>query len=175
MLTWLPLWENWGFAASLYGQAKYFLTSAKRSAVNEQEGLIRASIVFFLMSLEAYFFAEIIKEYLQKNDATLDPVKVKKIQDGLLKHTGFRKAIQTWPTVLTGRPLIQTSAYSNFVRFVEYRNCLLHGKITERIPSWRKLAQEVETINNCELAQKTVSEMVTMTAQHFGFDVPTWV
>ena len=176
MRAWRMLWKDWGFAESLFTQAKHFLASARQSASGSaQEGLIRASIVFSLMSFEAYFF-EVVNGYIQQKGATLDPTGRMKVQDGLVKHTGIHEALRDWPKFLTGNSLdTTTKAYADFVNFTKYRNALLHGKITENIPSWGKLAQDVETIDGAELAQRTVSEMVKAVARHFGFPIRTWV
>jgi hypothetical protein len=51
----------------------------------------------------------------------------------------------------------------------------VHGQIAEKMRSWPgKLAQDVETIECADLAQETVSEMIKMTALHFGLDTPAW-
>jgi hypothetical protein len=84
--------------------------------------------------------------------------------------------LERWPQTLVGTPL-DTSAkvYDDFSNFREYRNFLEHGKISEPIrSSWRKLAQEIETLEYAELAQSTVSEMINMVARHFGYSLPAW-
>jgi len=176
MLSWRMLWKDWGFAASLFNQAKNFLASAKQIAGGSaQQGLVRASIVFSLMSFEAYFF-EIVKGYMQEKGATLDPMVLRKVQDGFAKHAGIHEAVRDWPKFLTGKSLdATTNAYANFANLTKYRNALLHGKITEKIPSWGKLAQDVETIEAAEFAQRTAAEMVKVVASHFGFAIPTWL
>ena len=136
MRAWRMLWKDWGFAASLFTRAKHFLASARQSAPgSDQEGLIRASIVFSLMSFEAYFF-QVVKGYIQQNGAKPDPTGLRKVEDGLVKHTGIHEAVRDWPRFLTGNSLdTTTQPYADFVNFTKYRNALLHGKITENIPS----------------------------------------
>jgi hypothetical protein len=33
----------------------------------------------------------------------------------------------------------------------------------------------METVENADLAIKAVADMITMIAQHFGYDVPDWL
>jgi hypothetical protein len=167
------MWKDWGFAATLFEQAKHFLSLAKQSGrSHEQEAYIRATIVFSLMSFEAFFFREIIAGYLEQNRATIDPDALRTVEVGLEKRTKIRDAVKDWPRLLTGRRL---TASPDFQNFVKYRNALVHGKITEAIPSLGKLAQEVETIDNAELAIQTIGEMIRDIALHFNFAVPPWV
>ena len=115
------LWKDWGFAASLFTQAKHFLASARQSATGSaQEGLIRASIVFSLMSFEAYFFFEVVNGCIQQKGATLDHTSLMKVQDGLVKHTGIHEALRNWPKFLTGNSLdTTTKPYADFVNFTK--------------------------------------------------------
>jgi hypothetical protein len=65
MIVFRGLWRDWGFAGSIFGQAKHFLELARQAPPGTmQEGYVRASIVFFLISFEAYFF-EVIRGYIQ--------------------------------------------------------------------------------------------------------------
>jgi hypothetical protein len=179
MIAWRMLWKDWGFAPALFSQAKYFLALARDSAPgNSQEGLIRASIVFFLMSFEA-FFLELVKGYIQQNRAKLNeeyPEAVAKVEEALEKKRPFSDAVNKWPKLLTGTSLNSTTeAHQNFLHLTEYRNCLVHGKISEPIPGWGKPAQDVETVDSAELAQRTVSAMLKMVSSHFGIAPPTWI
>jgi hypothetical protein len=178
VIIWRAMWKDWGFAPSLFAQAKQFLDLAKHSDGSAQEAYIRASIVFSLMSFEAYW-RDLIKGYIQANGATADQsrlarlAKVKKE----MPHTPLKKALERWPQALVGTPL-DTSAkvYDDFSNFREYRNFLVHGIISDPIrSSWGKLAQEIETVEYAELAQSTVSEMINMLARHFGYNIPAWV
>jgi hypothetical protein len=168
------LWKDWGFSEALFSQAKYFLASASDSAPGTpQEGLVRASILFSLMSFEASFFA-IVKGYIQRNRAALNPEAVAWVAEALKKNTGISDAVQEWPKLLRGEPLDSgTEVYRNLVKFTKYRNCLVHGKITDPIPGWGKsLAQDVETVGSAELAQRTVSAMLKVVSDHFGVAPP---
>ena len=169
------MWKDWGFAPSLFPQAKQFLDLAKHSDGSTQEGCIRASIVFSQMSFEAYW-RDVITGYIQANAATVDQARVAKVKKEMAR-ADLKKALERWPEFLVGTPL-DTSAkvYDDFSNFREYRNFLSHGKISEPIRStWGKLAQEIETVEYAELARRTVSEMNNMVAQHFGYDIPAWV
>ena len=64
MLAWRLVWKDWGFAPTLFGQAKHFLELAEGDAIpSAAEAYIRASIVFALVSFEAYFF-ELVRAYI---------------------------------------------------------------------------------------------------------------
>jgi hypothetical protein len=65
--------------------------------------------------------------------------------------------------------------YLDWVRFTDYRNALVHGRISESIPSLGTLAQEVETVAQAQLAHAAAGAMIEATAAHFGFAAPTWV
>jgi len=177
--AWRMLWRDWGFAPTLFSQAEHFLELAERSE-NEspQEGFIRASIVFFLISFEAYFF-EFIRGFVQENRADLDaqrPGAVATVEDGLKKNVGVRESVRKWPKLLTGESLdTGTRAYQDFVKLTTYRNWLIHGKITEKIPDWERLAQECETIESAQLARCTVAAMVEMVSSRFGVSPPAWI
>ena len=176
MITTRMAWKDWGFAESIFSQSKHFLDLAKQNTTSSiQEGYIRASIVFSLMSFEAYF-GEVVRGYIQQRGATINnPTGLKKVENGLRKHNGIHAAVRDWPKYLTGNSLdTTTKSYADFVNFTQYRNALVHGNITEKIPSWGKLAQDVETIDNAELAQGTILQMIKVVAAHFGFNVPTW-
>jgi len=54
MLIWRAVWKDWGFAPTLFAQARQFLELAKHSDSSAQEAYIRASIVFSVMCFEAY-------------------------------------------------------------------------------------------------------------------------
>jgi hypothetical protein len=172
----LMMWKDWGFSPSLFGQAKHFLELARHDTDPQaREGHIRASIVFSHMAFEAYF-REAVLGYIQQRSSAIDKSKLKQVEGGLHKRTGIQKAIREWPTLLTGQPLDSgTKLYKDWVNFTQYRNSLLHGKITEPISSSGKLAQEVETIEDAELAMATIAGMINAVAGHFKFDVPTWV
>jgi len=170
MLIWRAVWKDWGFAPTLFAQAQ-FLELAKHSDSSAQEAYIRASIVFSVMCFEAYWH-DVITGYIQKNGAGSELDKVKKG----MRNAGFKKSLERWPKMLVRKPF-DTGAkfYDNFSNFREYRNLLVHGKISEPIrASWGKLAQEIETVECAELAHRTVSEMVNMVAQHFGCSSPAW-
>jgi hypothetical protein len=114
--------------------------------------------------------------FIHHNRATIDPDGLKKVERGLARRTGIQDAVKEWPKWLTGNTLPKSSSCSNLVKFMKYRNALIHGKITEVIPSsGQKLAQDIETVDNAELALQTVSDMIKATAQHFGFQAPSWV
>jgi hypothetical protein len=171
MLMWRAGWKDWGFAPALFAQAKQFLKLAKHSAESLQEGYIRASIVFFLMSFEAYW-RDIIRGCLQAKGVTVDHSSWRR----KLARTDLKTALESWPQELVGTPLRTSDKfYDDFSNFREYRNLLVHGKIEEPIrSSWGKLAQDIETIEYAELSQRTVSEMITLVAQHFGHEIPAW-
>ena len=175
MLAHRMLWKDWGFAPTLFGQARHFLELAKGDAVpSAGEAYVRASIVFALVSFEAYFF-ELLRAYIQQNKGAINPAALIKVEHGLQRKTGITAAIQKWPKLLTGRPLDETAKpYGDLLEFISYRNSLLHGKITEKIPLSGKLAQDIETVDSADLAQRTVSNMVRVIAKHFGFDTPNW-
>jgi hypothetical protein len=168
------MWKDWGFAPSLFSHAKDFLGLAKKSTGRVQEGFVRAAIIFSLMSFEAYW-RDVIRGYIQTNRRSIDPSKLLKVEKELnTSRIGIHEALNNWPKVLTGKPLdTATKSFGNFVNFKEYRNLLVHGKITDKVPSG-KLAQDVETISEAELALQTVSEVIKIVAVHFGFSVPTW-
>jgi hypothetical protein len=174
VIFWRAMWKDWGFAPSLFAQAKQFLDLATHADGSAQEGYVRASIVFALMSFEAYW-RDVITGYIQANGATVDQSRLTKVKKEMAR-TDLKKALERWPQTLVGTPL-DTSAkvYDDFSNFREYRNFLVHGKISEPIrSSWGKLAQEIETLEYAELAQSTVSEMINMVARHFGYSLPAW-
>jgi hypothetical protein len=169
------MWKDWGFAPSLFVQAKQFSDLAKHSDGSAQEGFIRASIVFSLMSFEAYW-RDVITGYIQANAATVDQSRLAQVKKEMAHRTDLKKALESWPQALVGTPL-DTSAkvYDDFSNFREYRNILVHGKISEPIrSSWGKLAQEIETVECAELARRTVSEIINMVARHFCYSMPAW-
>jgi hypothetical protein len=171
------MWKDWGFAASLRSQAKHFLDLAKQTAAGgEREGHVRASIVFSVMSFEAFFFREVIRGFIRQKRATVDPAKVKKVEEGLdgPRFTGIREALEKWPRLLD-RGALKPAAIADFVKLLEYRNALTHGDIVRRLPLWgNKLAQEVETVPYAELVLHRTGDITTTVAQHFGFSPPTW-
>jgi hypothetical protein len=170
------MWKDWGLAGTLYSQAEHFLDLAKQTAVgSEQEGYIRASIVFAVMSFEALFFREIIRGYIQKHTGTIDTANLAKVEAGLYGKgfAGILEAVSDWPLWLTGNNLdADASVYADFKGILDYRNALAHGDITRelRSPLWEnKLAQDIETVANAELALQTISEMRKAAALRFGF------
>jgi hypothetical protein len=172
------MWKDWGLAGALYSQAERFLDLAKQTAAgSEQEGYIRASIVFAVISFEALFFREVIRGYIQEHRETLDPANLTRVEAGLYgKGRGFAgilEAVSDWPRLLTGNDLdADASVYADFKGILDYRNALAHGDITKelRSPLWEnKLAQEIETVANAELALHTISEMRKAAALGFGF------
>ena len=175
MLIWRALWKDWGFAPSLFAQAKQFLAIARQSDGSAQEGYIRAAIVFSLMCFEAHWH-DAITGYLQKNTDIADQSQLGKIKRGLARFD-LKKALEQWPQALVGTPFnLNAKYYDDFSNFREYRNFLVHGKISEPIrSSWGKLAQEIETVEYAELSVKAIAEMIKMVSQHFGYDIPDWV
>jgi hypothetical protein len=171
------MWKDWGLAPTLRSQAKRFLDLAEQTTVGaEQEGYIRASIVFSSMSFEAFFFREIIRGYIEQHRAAIVPENLKIVEDGLNGKnggfTGIQKALKTWPELLTGASLVGSESV-DFLKFVNYRNALAHGDITRQIPEWGNLAQEVETVANAEFALHAIGEFKKHVAKHFGFSPPT--
>jgi hypothetical protein len=128
------------------------------------------------MSFEAFFFREIIRAYIQQHRAAIAPGNLKKVEDGLDgkngHFTGIQPALKTWPALLTGAELVGSQSV-DFLKFVEYRNALVHGDITRDLPQWGILAQEVETVASAELALHALGEFKELVAQHFGFSPPT--
>jgi hypothetical protein len=174
VLIWRSLWKDWGFAPFLFAQAKHFLDLAKHNTGSAQEGYIRASIVFSLMSFEAYWH-NVIKGYIQAKGATVDRSRLARIKKEM-PRTDLKKALESWPQALVGVSFdISAKFYDDFSNFREYRNFLVHGKIEEPIrSSWGKLAQDIETVEYAELALRTVSEMSKTVARHFGYEMPEW-
>jgi hypothetical protein len=178
MLVFRSLWKDWGLAAALRSQASHFLELAQQAPAGEQESFVRASLLFSVMSFEAFFFRECIMGYIQQHHGVLDPKKVKKVRDGLSgkdgKFTGITSALNTWPPSLTGKNL---TAPTEFTTLLAYRNAIVHGDITKELPNplWGcKLAQEVETVASADRALETVSQMIKAAALHFGFSPPPW-
>lgn len=172
------MWKDWGFAPSLFAQAKRFLELAKSDSA--PEGNIRAAIVFSLMAFEAYW-TEAVKGYIQANGTSIaQPTRHAEIVKALNTSFKIKTALETWPEYLVGKPLdTTTKEYDAFSNFREYRNCLVHGKVAERIPrsSWGAagmLVQDVETTSHAELVISTVSSMIKTVALHFGFHQPSW-
>jgi hypothetical protein len=122
------MWKDWGLATTLRGQAKRFLELAKQTPVgSEQEGYVRASIVFSVISFEAFFFREIIWGFIEQNSATLDPKNAQKVDNGLngrngQRFTGIKEAVKTWPRLLTRRAL-DPSASADFVKVARISKC----------------------------------------------------
>jgi hypothetical protein len=173
------MWKDWGFAATLRSQARHFQHLAQRTAVGgEQEGCIRASIVFSVMSFEALFFREIIRGYIDRHRAEIAPKNLEKVEDGLNgkkgRFTGIWKAVTTWPELLTGANLAVGFQCVDFLKLVDYRNALVHGDIARQLAQSGTLAQEVETVANAELALHVIGEFEKHVAQHFGFSLPAW-
>lgn len=171
----MMMWKDWGFAPSLFGQAERFLELARHETDHQaREGHIRASIVFSHMAFEAYF-RDAVRGYIQQRGPTIDVLKLKQVEEGLRNRTGIKKAVSEWPSLLTGQPLdSNTKLYKDWDNFTQYRNALVHGQITKPIPSWGKLAQDVETIEDAKNAKATIAGMIRTVAGHFKFNVPTW-
>jgi hypothetical protein len=166
--------ERLGFRALSLCPSEAVLDLAKHADGSAQEGYVRASIVFALMSFEAYW-RDVITGYIQENGATVDQSRLTKVKKEMAR-ADLKKALERWPQTLVGTPL-DTSAkvYDDFSNFREYRNFLVHGEILEPIrSSWGKLAQEIETLEYAELAQSTVSEMINMVVRHFGYSLSAW-
>jgi hypothetical protein len=170
------MWKDWGFAPSLFAQAKQFLDLAKHSDGSAQEGYIRASIVFSLMSFEAYW-RDVIRGYIQEKGATVDQSRLATVKKEMKEDIGLKKALESWPQALVGTSLdTNAKCYDEFSNFREYRNFLVHGKILEPIrSSWGKSSHEIETVEYAELSRRTVSEMIKMVAERFGYSIPEWV
>src|SRR5882724_5199171 len=98
MIIWRAIWKDWGFAPSLFAQAKQFLDLAKHSDGSVQEGHIRASIVFSLMSFEAYW-GDVIRGYIQEKGAAVDQAKLAKIKKDM-PRIDLKKALESWPQAL---------------------------------------------------------------------------
>jgi hypothetical protein len=174
MLVLRTMWKDWGLTTTLRGQATHFLELAKQTRVgSEQEGYVRASILFSVMSFEAFFFREIIWGFIEQNSATLDPKNAQKVDNGLNgrngRFTGIKEAVKTWPCLLTRRALDPSASAD--LRLLEYRNALAHGDITKQLQGG-KLAQEVETVADAEFALNTIEEFKEHVARHFGFAPP---
>ena len=170
------MWKDWGFAPSLFGQATHFLQLARREKEHQAlEGHIRASVVFSQMAFEAYF-RDAIRGFIQENRSKIDPSSLAKVERQLAsRHVGIREAVSEWPSLLTGKPLDSgTEFYRDWQNFMKYRNALVHGKITEMIPDLGKLAQELETLDQAQLAHATAAAMIKATAAHVGFAIPAW-
>lgn len=172
ILTTLSMWKYWGFEASLFAQAKYFLDGAKGNI--QQEANVRATIVFSLMSFEAYWY-EVVKGYIQVQRANILPANLVKVEDELNRRIGIKKSLNKWPELLTGTPLnLSAGCYQQWNHFRDYRNFLVHGDISGKLPSGR-LAQDVETVAEATLALQAVSDMIRLVATHFKFPIPSWV
>jgi hypothetical protein len=167
------MWKDWGFASTIFQQAKRFIELARTGT--DQESHIRASIVFSMLAFEAYF-NEAVRVYIENNRASIAPAELQKVENGMRSRIGIAEALKKWPAYLTGNPLdTKSEPITTFTMFREYRNALVHAKIADVLPSVGKLAQELETIENAELANETVSKMVKLIASHFGLETPTWV
>jgi hypothetical protein len=117
-----------------------------------------------------------VRAYIELNRANIPPANLAKVENGLRNRTGIGKAIENWPNYLTGTSLNLTSqAYRDYNMFREYRNALVHAKITDVLPSVGKMAQEFETVDYADLANQTASDMIKMVADHFGLDAPNWI
>lgn len=169
------MWKDWGFAESLFSQAKAFLQLASDpSQDHTREAYIRAAIVFFQMAFEAYF-RDATRGYIQQHRAAVPPAALQKVEAGMQKNTGISDAVRDWPKWLTGKSLdTRSELYRDFGNFIKYRNALVHGRITAKIPSWGKLAQEVETAHYAALAHTTTTAMVKTVAAHLDFATPAW-
>jgi len=73
--------EGLGICPALFAQAKRFSQLAGMAAGSDQEGFIRAAIVFSLMAVEAHF-SEVVKGYIQGNQSTLDPQSCSRCRAG---------------------------------------------------------------------------------------------
>lgn len=170
------MWKDWGFASTLFAQAKMFLDLAKASEHTAQEGHIRAAIVFFLMAFEASFL-DAVRSYIYQKGSGVDAGKLGKVERELKKGSPIWTALKTWPELLVGTALDTGSkCYDDFDNFRAYRNTLVHGKIAEPTgSSWGKTAQEFETVAYAEMSRDTVSAMIKLVAGHFGQPAPTWI
>ena len=169
------MWKDWGFAQSLFSQVKMFLEFARDARDRTtRDGHIRAAIIFALMAFEAYFM-EVARGYIGQRKSDIDGEKLKQVEEEQ-KYIGIRTAVRTWPELLTGQSLNRDSKiYKDWENFVEYRNALLHGDIVRQLDSSKVLAQDVETIENAAHARDTIAGMIKVVAEHFEFDLPTWV
>ncbi len=175
MLTWRAAWRDWGFAENLYRQASRF-TNLAGSAGEEDEKLayVRASIVFSLISFEAHF-NEVVRRYLQANREKIVPDNLGRVEKGLASRTPIDRALREWPALLTGSSLnTETEPYLSYSSFREYRNSLVHGKITQPIQSLGVLVQDMETVDNARRSVRAVAEMIVLVSRHFSFDPPSW-
>ena len=175
LTTLRTMWKDWGFAQAVYGQAKHFLDLAKGSQnPTDKDGYVRAAFVFFVISFEAHFY-EVVRGFIQAHRPSVAPQELRRVEDELKRNIGMQKAVREWPQRLTGRSLdTQGPLFTELIKVIEYRNWLVHGKIAQTVPSWRKLAQEIETTENAERAGETVAAMVAQVSQHFGFETPHW-
>src|SRR5260370_35511443 len=105
MLIWRMLWKDWGFAESLFAQAKYFLELAKAGGAAD-EGFIRASMLLSQMSFEAYYRSDVIPAYIQNNRKRLSRAALGNVK----ARTSITHAIQRRHKNLTGNPLDKTAA-----------------------------------------------------------------
>ena len=167
------MWKDWGFEPAIHQQAKRFAELAHND--EEQEAHIRASIIFSLLCVEAHYNA-IVRSYMQDHRSTIPAAKLKKVESSLRARSGITNALETWPALLTGTSLDRKSAtYTTYTQFREYRNALIHADITRPLRTAGELAQEMETVENADLAFETTAEMIRMISLHFGYDVPAWV
>ncbi len=97
------MWRDWGFAPALLSQAKLFIDMVKKG--ESQEACIRASILFSMMSFEAYF-RDVVREYIETNRATISAATVQEVEEQLAARTGIERALNHWPAMLTGQPSI---------------------------------------------------------------------
>ena len=176
LVAWRGLWKDSGFAPTIFNQARRFFALAIASRVEtDRSAHIRACIVFALMAFEAYFF-ELIRGFIQANRQRLDVQNLQRLEDGIAERTGITRAVSEWPELLTGTSLDKgRRTYSDLMNAIQYRNALVHGKITEPIPSLGKLAQDLETCGYAQAVIVIVSEMISVVAAHFGFKIPDWV
>jgi len=169
------MWKDWGFAAAVYAQAKHFLELGKATqAADDRDGYIRASFVFFVIAFEAHFY-EVVRGFIQAQRASIPAQEIQKVEDDIRRNTGLQKALRDWPKRLTGKSLdTQAPIFTELIKIIDYRNWLVHGKIAQTVPSWGRLAQEIETTDNAERARQTVAAMIALVAVHFGFNAPDW-
>ncbi len=169
------MWKDWGFAPTLLDQAKQLVDQARRGTLAET--CTRASILFSVMAVEAYF-KDAVRGFIEANRAHILSANLKKVEDGLIgrgrRVAGIYEALGDWPQLLTGKPLDKTiQAYKDYDNFRNYRNLLVHGRVSDTLPSG-KLAQEVETLKDAEHAILSAAEMIKAMAAHFGLQPPTW-
>src|SRR5688500_597091 len=86
-------WKDWGFAESLFSQAKTFLALAGDGLDDRGRGAcVRASIVFFQMAFETYF-QQSVRGYIGQHRAAIPIDRLRRLEKGLEGITGVAKAV----------------------------------------------------------------------------------